>query len=310
MAAGGHQPVLSAEVIAGLAIAPAGFYIDATFGRGGHSRLILQQLGPAGRLLAIDQDPSAVAAAQAAPFANDERFMVRQASFAELADLVREQGWQGQVNGVLLDLGVSSPQLDDPRRGFSFSQAGPLDMRMNPQAGISAAEWLNKTAETEIAQVLREYGEERFAKRIAAAIVRARRQQPLATTQELAAVISEAAPFHEPGKHPATRSFQAIRIVVNQELTALQTCLEQCLPVLKTGGRLVVISFHSLEDGIVKEFMQSRARGDAPEKLPLRESQIVRPLKLVSRLIRPTPEEININPRARSARLRIAEKLS
>ena len=307
---GEHQPVLSAEVITGLAIIPDGFYIDATFGRGGHSRLILQSLGPKGRLLAIDQDPAAISAAQAPPFASDQRFTIRQGSFSKLTDFVREQGWQGQVNGVLLDLGVSSPQLDDPQRGFSFRLAGPLDMRMNPQAGLSAANWLNKAQEADIAQVLREYGEERFAKRIAAAIVMARREKLLATTEELAAIVSKAVPFHEPGKHPATRSFQAIRIFVNQELTALQNCLEQCLPVLKIGGRLVVISFHSLEDRIVKEFMQSRARGDVLDKLPLRESQIVRSLRLVSRLIRPTAEEVDSNPRARSARLRIAEKLS
>lgn len=305
-----HQPVLSAEVITGLGIIPDGYYIDATFGRGGHSRLILQQLGPAGRLLAIDQDPAAVAAAQAPPFAEDKRFTIRQASFANLAEIAVGQGWLGQVSGILLDLGVSSPQLDDPLRGFSFRQPGPLDMRMNPQVGFSAAEWINKAGETEMVRVLRDYGEERFAKRIVTAIIKARREKRLETTTELATVISEAVPFHEPGKHPATRSFQAIRILVNQELTALQSCLEQCLPVLKTGGRLVVISFHSLEDRIVKEFMQSRARGDAPEKLPLREAQMVRPLKLVSRLIRPTTMEMNLNPRARSARLRIAEKLS
>lgn len=304
-----HQPVLCVEVIAGLAIEPNGYYIDATFGRGGHSALILASLGPEGRLLAIDQDPSAIAAAQFQPFLNDARFTIESASFTELTELVMERDWMGKVSGVLMDLGVSSPQLDDPARGFSFRQAGPLDMRMNPNRGISAADWLNKAGETEIAQVLREYGEENFSRRIARAIINIRQEKPLTTTVELANLIVAAVPFHEPNKHPATRSFQAIRIFINQELTALSTALKQCLPILKVGGRLAVISFHSLEDRIVKQFMQAQARGDAPDKLPLRDSQIVRRLRLVSRLIRPTAAEIELNPRARSARLRIAEKI-
>ncbi len=305
-----HEPVLSAEVVAGLAIQPDGYYIDATFGRGGHSALILQNLGPEGRLLAIDQDPSAITAAQLPPFSGDSRFSIQYASFVDLASIAAEQGWTGKVSGILLDLGVSSPQLDDPARGFSFRHAGPLDMRMNPQTGSSAADWLNHAQEPEITQVLREYGEERFARRIAHAIISARAEKPLTTTQELAALISQAVPFHEPGKHPATRSFQAIRIFINQELTALQTVLSECLPVLKRGGRLAVISFHSLEDRIVKHFMQEQARGDALDKLPLRETQIVRRLRVVSRLIRPNEAETDFNPRARSARLRIAEKLA
>lgn len=309
MANPAHQSVMNDEVMAGLAIDPQGFYIDGTFGRGGHSALILANLGPEGRLLAIDQDPSAIAAAQSRPFVDDPRFSIRQASFAQLAEAVAAQGWMGKVSGVLLDLGVSSPQLDDPQRGFSFRHSGPLDMRMNPAQGMSAAQWINQAEETAIAQVLRDYGEENFARRIARAIIAARKIKPLTTTVELAAVIADAVPFHEPNKHPATRSFQAIRIFINQELTALQAALAQCVPVLKAGGRLVVISFHSLEDRIVKQFMQAQARGDAPEKLPLRDTQIVRRFRLVSRLIRPAAAEIDSNPRARSARLRIAEKL-
>lgn len=309
MAHQAHQSVMNAAVMTGLAVDPQGFYIDGTFGRGGHSALILASLGPEGRLLAIDQDPSAIAAAQSRPFLNDPRFSIRQASFAQLAEITAVQGWMGKVSGVLLDLGVSSPQLDDPQRGFSFRHSGPLDMRMNPEQGMSAAQWLNQAEETAIVQVLRDYGEENFARRIARAIIAVRKVKPLATTGELAALIADAVPVHEPNKHPATRSFQAIRIFINQELMALQAALTQCVSVLKTGGRLVVISFHSLEDRIVKQFMQTQARGDAPDKLPLRETQIVRRFRLVSRLIRPAAAEIDNNPRARSARLRIAEKL-
>lgn len=305
-----HQPVLSAEVLTGLAIIPDGLYIDATFGRGGHSAQILQQLGSKGRLMAIDQDPAAIAAAKEGGFLSDPRFIIRFASFADLSGLVQEQGWMGKVNGLLLDLGVSSPQLDDPARGFSFRKSGPLDMRMNPEQGISAAAWLNSARENEIAKVLQDYGEERFARRIARAIVEARREKPFTTTQALADLIAEAVPFREPDKHPATRSFQGIRIFINQELEALRACLAQCLDVLAAGGRLVVISFHSLEDRLVKEFMQQEVRGDAPSKLPLRDHQMIRRLRIVSRLVRPTSAEIDINPRARSARLRIAEKLA
>lgn len=305
-----HQPVLMAEILEGLAIRRDGFYIDGTFGRGGHSAQILQRLGPNGRLLAIDQDPAALSAAQQPPFVNDARFLMKSASFAQMGEIVNEQGWMGKVNGVLLDLGVSSPQLDDPIRGFSFRQTGPLDMRMNPQRGMDAATWLNSAEEREITEVIREYGEERFARRIARAIVAARAQKPLSTTTELADIIDKAVPFREPNKHPATRSFQAIRIFINQELTVLGQCLGQCLDVLAIGGRLAVISFHSLEDRIVKQFMQEQARGDAPFRLPLRDAQIMRRLRLVSRLIRPSMAETNSNPRARSARLRIAEKLT
>ena len=305
-----HQPVMSTEVLSGLAIVADGYYIDCTFGRGGHSAQILQNLGPKGRLMAIDQDPSAIRVAQSAPFINEPRFIIKFASFKNLLNLVKEQGWIGQVNGVLMDLGVSSPQLDNPARGFSFRLEGPLDMRMNPQVGQSAATWLNQAEADEIAQVLREYGEERFSRRIAHAIVNARQVKPLTTTIQLADIITSAVPFREPNKHPATRSFQAIRIFVNQELEVLSEALNQCLELLKVGGRLVVISFHSLEDRIVKHFMQQHAQGDVPIKIPLRDHQIIRRLRIVSRLIRPSLTEIDINPRARSARLRIAEKLA
>lgn len=307
---GAHRPVLSEEVIEGLALVKGGYYIDATFGRGGHSALILKGLGVNGRLLAIDQDPSAIAAAQVPPFVDDPRFTIKFASFADLAKQVIEQGWMGEVDGVLLDLGVSSPQLDDPARGFSFRQQGPLDMRMNPTRGISAAEWLNQAKETEIALVLKEYGEERFSRRIARAIVLARQEKSLTDTLELAGIITNAIPFHEPGKHPATRSFQGIRLFINQELAALRDCLAQCLSVLKIGGRLLVISFHSLEDRIVKSFMQEQAHGDTPDKLPLQDIRIVRRLRMIHRLVRPSEQEVHLNPRARSARLRIAEKLA
>lgn len=305
-----HVPVLSAEVLSGLAIIPDGIYIDATFGRGGHSVQILERLGPEGRLMAIDQDPSAVAAAQFRPFLDEPRFMIMSASFAELSALAKEQGWMGKVNGILMDLGVSSPQLDDAARGFSFRLEGPLDMRMNPQSKMSAADWLNSAEPSEIARVLREYGEERFSKRIAGAIVKARLLKPLATTSELASIIVSAVPVREPNKHPATRSFQAIRIYINQELEVLQRALEQCLEVLSIKGRLAVISFHSLEDRLVKQFMQRHSQGDIPFRIPLREQQIIRRLRIVERLIRPSEEEVSANPRARSARLRIAEKLA
>lgn len=304
-----HIPVLSEEVITGLNIVEDGYYVDATFGRGGHSALILEKLGSQGRLLAIDQDPAAIAAAEAMVCKKDPRFTLKLASFTELGTILAEQGWQGKVNGLLMDLGVSSPQLDNPERGFSFTRSGPLDMRMNPTQGITAAQWLNHAKSEEIAQVIREYGEERFARRIAVAIVKQRQINPLATTSELAELIARTVPVYEKGKHPATRSFQAIRIFINHELNALQSALMQSVEILKAGGRLVVISFHSLEDKIVKKFMQEQSQGNLPHKLPLREKEIIRNLRVVNRLVRPGSAEINLNPRARSARLRIAEKL-
>ncbi len=304
-----HQPVLLAEVIEGLAIRPDGFYVDLTFGRGGHSQAILNSLGPDGRLMAIDKDPVAVREGKTGPF-RDPRFSIRQASFIELESIVEALGWQGKVNGILMDLGVSSPQLEDPERGFSFMREGPLDMRMNPQQGMDAATWLHQASNEEIIRVLREYGEERYARRIATAIVKEREEQPLKTTLQLAELIKKAVPTREKGKHPATRSFQAIRIFINSELEELKHCLKQCLGALSVDGRICVISFHSLEDRIVKRFFQREARGDDyPPELPILDSKLHRRLKIVGS-ITPTQDEIKQNVRARSARLRIAEKVS
>ncbi len=304
-----HQPVLVAEILVGLAIIENGYYIDATFGRGGHSQKILEGLGPEGRLLAIDQDPSAIAAAQFEPFSNDARFQIEFSNFANIGKIAEKKGVMGKVNGILLDLGVSSPQLDDATRGFSFMKTGPLDMRMNPETGKDVATWLNHAPEQEITQVLREFGEERHASRIAAAIIQARARKPLQTTTELADLITATVPSRELNKHPATRTFQALRIFINKELSTLSLCLKQCLDILAPGGRLAVISFHSLEDQIVKDFMQIESRGHAPEKLPLREHELVRRLRIINRLIRPAEAEIRKNRRARSARLRIMEKI-
>jgi 16S rRNA (cytosine1402-N4)-methyltransferase len=265
-------------------------------------------------LLAIDKDPQAVAAAKDR-FGTDSRFSIAQGSFTQLGRLVQERGWQqsetGGVDGVLLDLGVSSPQLDDPERGFSFRHDGELDMRMDPTVGQSAAEWLATAEEYDIRRVLREYGEEKFAKRIAYAIVKTRAETPITTTGQLAALIAEASPVHEKGKDPATRSFQAIRIFINGELDDLKACLPQALEVLKPGGRLAVISFHSLEDRIVKRFMRKEARGDEfPPDLPIPQSALSPHLKLIGKAIRASEAEIAANPRARSAVLRVAERLT
>lgn len=304
-----HKPVLLEESINGLVIKPDGIYIDGTFGQGGHSQQILQRLGPDGRLLAIDKDPAAIAIAKKGPFL-DSRFQIQYGSFANLETWVDQLGWRGNVDGVLLDLGVSSPQLDDAQRGFSFLREGPLDMRMNPAVGESAAEWLARAKEQEIAVILRDYGEERFARRIAGAIVRARQTHPITTTTQLAELIAKSVPSHEKHKHPATRSFQAIRIHINSELDELKSCLAQCLAILAVGGRLCVISFHSLEDRIVKRFIQQQSTPTELPGLPLMENQLKRRLKKIGSLIRASEQEIQQNVRARSARLRIAEKLA
>ncbi len=308
---GSHKPVLFDEVLEGLAIKIDGIYVDGTFGRGGHAGAILKQLGPQGRLLAIDKDPQAIEAAEA-QFGADSRFAIEQGSFTQLESLVQKRGWQqqGGVDGVLLDLGVSSPQLDDPERGFSFRHDGALDMRMDPSVGQSAAEWLAKAEAYDIRRVLREYGEEKFAKRIAYAIVQARVEDPITSTAQLAALIAEASPVHERGRDPATRSFQAIRIFINDELGDVKACLPQARNVLRPGGRLAVISFHSLEDRIVKRFMRDEARGDDfPPDLPIPHSALSPKLRLVGKQIRASKQEIDANPRARSAVLRIAERL-
>jgi 16S rRNA (cytosine1402-N4)-methyltransferase len=305
-----HQPVLLKEVIEYLAIRPDGVYVDATFGRGGHSSEILRLLGEKGRLLAVDKDPRAVEFARQ-KFMNDARFGIRQGSFSALRTYVCAEQLQGKVNGILLDLGISSPQLDDPQRGFSFLRDGPLDMRMDPEQGIDAATWINSVPETEIAKVLKEYGEERYARRIAAAIVRARALQPIVTTSQLAAVIARANPAWEKHKHPATRSFQAIRIFINQELSELQKFLDQCLDLLAMSGRLAFISFHSLEDRLIKRFVQLHERGgDLPPRLPVTSEYLQPRLKRVAWGVKPSESELALNPRARSAVLRVAEKIA
>jgi 16S rRNA (cytosine1402-N4)-methyltransferase len=305
-----HQPVLLAEALAALAIEADGFYVDATFGRGGHTAAILAQLGAEGRLLGIDKDPQAAQIARE-QFAHEPRFSFRQGSFALLEQFVAETGMSGKVSGVLMDLGVSSPQLDDPARGFSFLRSGPLDMRMNPAEGVSAADWLRQTPESEIARVLREYGEERFARRIAAAIVRHLKEQPITTTQQLAEIVRAAIPKWEKHKDPATRSFQAIRIAVNQELEDLSAALMPAVRVLKKGGRLVVISFHSLEDRMVKRFMRDHAKAaPVPKGLPVMPQNVLPMLKLIGKAVRAGEAECEANPRARSAVMRIAERLS
>jgi 16S rRNA (cytosine1402-N4)-methyltransferase len=304
-----HIPVLLHPAVDALAIdlRPDGTFVDATFGRGGHSRLILERLGPNGRLIAIDRDPDAFAAARAV---SDPRVTPAHARFSELQaalDALRA----GEIDGVLFDLGVSSPQLDDPRRGFAFGSDGPLDMRMDPTRGTGAAEWLERADEGEIREVIGNYGEERFAKQIAKAIVAARRRGPLRRTGELAAVVAAAVRTREPGQNPATRTFQALRIHVNQELEELSLALPQALAALKASGRLAVISFHSLEDRIVKNFMRAGARPTLPERLPVKAREMPPPkLRIVGPPRRPGAEEIRANPRARSAVLRVAEKLA
>jgi 16S rRNA (cytosine1402-N4)-methyltransferase len=305
-----HHSVLLRPSLEALRVCPDGIYMDGTFGRGGHSQLILAALGEKGRLIAIDRDPEAVAYGQA-NFADDLRFSIVHGSFAMLAEVAQQAGVMGRVDGILLDLGVSSPQLDQAERGFSFGKSGPLDMRMDPSQGESAAQWLARAEAHEIAAVLKEYGEERHAKRIARAIVAARAQAPITTTERLAQVVSEANPSWEKGKHPATRSFQAIRIHINGELEAIKACLDQVIDVLALGGRLAVISFHSLEDRLVKRFMRDQAKGDRfPPGVPVRQDQLQPRLRLVGKAIHPDAAEIEANPRARSAVLRMAERVA
>ncbi|ARA74999.1 16S rRNA (cytosine(1402)-N(4))-methyltransferase RsmH [Pectobacterium brasiliense] len=306
-----HTTVLLDEAVNGLNIRSGGIYIDGTFGRGGHSRLILSQLGPEGRLLAIDRDPQAIEAAKAI---DDPRFSIIHGPFSAMAEYVAELGLTGQIDGVLLDLGVSSPQLDDPERGFSFMRDGPLDMRMDPTRGLSAAEWLMKAEADDIVWVLKTFGEERFAKRIARAIVERNRLDPMTRTKELAELIAAASPIREKHKHPATRSFQAIRIYINSELEEIERALEGALSVLAPQGRLSVISFHSLEDRIVKRFIRHQSRGpQVPAGLPLTEEQLRsqggQTLKAVGKKLMPSEAEVVENPRARSSVLRFAERL-
>jgi 16S rRNA (cytosine1402-N4)-methyltransferase len=305
-----HKPVLLDEALAALAVRGDGYYVDGTFGRGGHSGAILGRLGPAGHLLAIDQDADAVSSARA-QFGDDPRFSVAHASFAELDKVVSARGIGGQVDGVLLDLGVSSPQLDAADRGFSFLRDGPLDMRMDQRQATSAADWIARASEPEISSVLHRFGEERHARRIARAIVAARRESPIRTTRRLAEIVAAANPAWERDKHPATRTFQAIRIQVNQELSAIEQCLPQAVKVLKVGGRLAVITFHSLEDRLVKQFFRDAARGDRfPKGLPVPADRLRPSLRLLGKPVAPSASEVARNPRARSARLRAAERIA
>jgi 16S rRNA (cytosine1402-N4)-methyltransferase len=305
-----HTPVLAAEALEGLALEADGYYVDATFGRGGHSALILQALGREGRLLALDRDPQAIAAGRRR-FADEMRLTLVHASFADLATLVPAHAQARACRGVLFDLGVSSPQLDDPQRGFSFRADGPLDMRMDPTRGEPVAAWLARASVDEIRQVIATFGEERFARRVAQAIVARRRARALASTGELAALVSVAVRTREPGKHPATRTFQALRMFINDELGQLERGLAGALAVLAPGGRLAVISFHSVEDRAVKRFMQRASQPDvALRRLPVLPAHARPLLKLIGRKIRPGEAERTRNPRARSAVLRVAERLA
>jgi len=305
-----HAPVLAAEALAGLALEAGGYYVDATFGRGGHTALILQALGREGTVLALDRDPQAIASGRAR-FADEVRLTLVHASFADLGTLVPLHAHGRACRGVLFDLGVSSPQLDDAHRGFSFRQDGPLDMRMDPTRGEPVSAWLARARVDEIREVIATFGEERFARRVARAIVEARESGPLNRTAQLAELVAHAVRTREPGKHPATRTFQALRMFVNDELGSLTRGLAGALSALAVGGRLVVISFHSLEDRTVKRFMQRESQPDpALARLPVMPLAARPQLKLVGRKSRPSAEEIKRNPRARSALLRVAEKIA
>ena len=301
-----HTPVLLKEALAALTVRAGGTYVDGTFGRGGHSRALLSRIGAEGRVIALDRDVAAVAAGKEIV---DERFSIVHAPFSELHEVLENLHVQ-QVDGVLLDLGMSSAQLDDPQRGFSFRFGGPLDMRMDTSRGETAAQWLAGAAEREIAEVIGRYGEERFAKQIAAAVVAARTRRPIATTQQLAAIVATAVRTREAGQDPATRTFQALRIHVNQELAQLSLVLPQAVEALRGGGRLAVISFHSLEDRIVKQFSREESRADRmPPGLPIRSRDLPPPrLRSVGKPVRASPAEVAANPRSRSAVLRVAER--
>jgi 16S rRNA (cytosine1402-N4)-methyltransferase len=303
-----HQPVLLEEALESLNIHPSGIYIDATFGRGGHSRAILQQLNEDGLLIAFDQDPEAVAFAKQ-QFADEPRLKIEHCNFNQVADVIEQYGLTGKIDGVLMDLGVSSPQLDDAMRGFSFLRSGPLDMRMDTSQGETARQWLARVKLADLINVLKRYGEEKFARRIATAIVETRGEREITETGDLAEIISNAIPVKEKHKHPATRSFQAIRICLNKELQAIEQGLKAAVTVLSKGGRLSVISFHSLEDRIVKRFMRDiSSRPKLPAGLPVMEADIEVPYRLVGKPIIAGAEELDINPRARSARLRVLER--
>ncbi len=306
-----HRPVLLAEAVSALAVKADGLYADGTFGRGGHAAAILERLGDRGRLWLVDKDPRAIATAHER-FGADARCVIHHGSFAQLRDLAEAEGLLGRFDGILLDLGVSSPQLDEAERGFSFMREGPLDMRMDTSSGMTAKEWLSVASAEEIARVLREYGEERFARRIAQAVVRHRDEDRLPeTTRALAELVAEAVPKHERHKHPATRTFQAIRIHLNRELEDLSRFLEGACDLLAPGGRLAVISFHSLEDRMVKRFIQQRSSvGYLPPGVPVAPEGLRPTLQRVGKALRPDEQETRDNPRARSAVLRVAERLA
>lgn len=305
-----HQPVLLKETVEALFIQPEGIYVDATFGRGGHSLALLEQLSEKGRLLGLDRDPAAVEAGQTLT-ASDARFAIEHCAFSELSSVIQSRLWQGKVNGILMDIGVSSPQLDEAERGFSFQHDGPLDMRMDPTSGMSAAEWLASAEMSEIAAVIKTLGEERYGKRIAFAIVEAREHTPITTTKQLADLVDKASPTRDKFKHPATRTFQAVRIFINSELEELTSALDQALDVLAVGGRLVVISFHSLEDRIVKRFFRKQAKGDdLPAHFPITADQLNPRLRIIGKAIKASEAELAVNVRSRSAILRVVEKLA
>ena len=304
-----HFTVLLQEAVDALVVDAGGRYIDGTFGRGGHSNLIVKSLNEQGQLLAIDKDEQAIVAANEL-FADDSRFEIARTSFADLQELCIARNWQGKLSGVLLDLGVSSPQLDQAERGFSFMNDGPLDMRMDTSKGVSAAEWINTVDIAEMIRAFRDYGEERFAKRIATAIVERRQDQPFERTLDFAKVVAEANPAWEKNKNPATRVFQAVRICVNNELGDLEAALEQALEMLAIDGRLVVISFHSLEDRIVKRFIKHHEKGDTlPKGLPITDDMLNKRLKNIGKAQRASRDEVDENVRSRSAIMRVARKL-
>jgi 16S rRNA (cytosine1402-N4)-methyltransferase len=306
-----HLPVMVVEAMQQLAIKKAGIYLDCTFGRGGHSLGILNLLDQNGQLLAFDRDFDAINSDYAQAMLSDDRFKLKHSCFSELENIVENAGLTGKIDGILLDLGVSSPQLDNPERGFSFLRDGPLDMRMDGKAGVSAEQWLACVDEKDLVKVLFEYGEERFARRIARSIVEKRVESPITTTKQLAELIEDAVPVREKHKHPATRTFQAIRIEINSELDELKVVLQQSARVLKPGGRLVVISFHSLEDRIVKRFIRDESGAKYnPGKLPIKEADIAKGiLKKVGKPLKAGAQEIRQNPRARSAVMRVAERI-
>jgi 16S rRNA (cytosine1402-N4)-methyltransferase len=305
-----HSPVMYAEALQHLAIKENGTYLDCTFGRGGHSSGILKQLGVNGRLFALDRDLEAIHSDVAQQLLADSRFRLIHSGFANIASIANTHGISGQIDGILMDLGVSSPQLDNAERGFSFLRDGPLDMRMDNTSGLSAAEWLATVSEKDLVQVLFDYGEERFARRIAKAVIMTRSETPLTTTKQLAELISDAVPYVDKFKHPATRSFQAIRIAVNNELDQLKTVLADSINILSPGGRLVVIAFHSLEDRIVKRFIKNESGYKFhPGKLPVKEVDINKGLlKSIGKAIKASDQETAQNPRARSAIMRVAER--